>query len=285
MTLPAWLTAVTFNDDGLIPAIAQDHQTGRILMMAWMNAEALQLTAQTQTAVYFSRSRAKLWHKGETSGHTQIVHDIRLDCDADVIVLEVTQKGGIACHTGRESCFYQRLDLSGQTPEWQTVDKVLKDPADIYHSQESTSDTYETESTGANADSDNIQTQSDSAQTQVDKASVLQQLDQVLAERKQADADSSYVASLYAKGLNKILEKIGEESTESIIAAKDFANCDESTDKANYDEARHELIYEVADVWFHTLVGLAWFDIESDAVLSELGRRFGLSGIDEKAAR
>ncbi|MFK3917401.1 bifunctional phosphoribosyl-AMP cyclohydrolase/phosphoribosyl-ATP diphosphatase HisIE [Psychrobacter sp. NPDC078501] len=285
MTLPAWLTAVTFNDDGLIPAIAQDHQTGRILMMAWMNAEALQLTAQTQTAVYFSRSRAKLWHKGESSGHTQTVHDIRLDCDADVIVLSVTQAGGIACHTGRESCFYQRLDLSGQTPEWQTVDKVLKDPADIYHSHKSTNDTHETENTGANTDSDTIQTQSDTAQAQVDKASVLQQLDSVLAERKQADADSSYVASLYAKGLNKILEKVGEESTESIIAAKDFANCDESTDKASYDEARHELIYEVADVWFHTLVGLAWFDIESDAVLNELGRRFGLSGIDEKAAR
>ena len=285
MTLPSWLTAVTFNDDGLIPAIAQDHQTGRILMMAWMNAEALQLTAQTQTAVYFSRSRAKLWHKGESSGHTQTVHDIRLDCDADVIVLSVTQAGGIACHTGRESCFYQRLDLSGQTPEWQTVDKVLKDPADIYHSHESTSDTHEIENTGANTDSDTIQAQPDTAQAQVDKASVLQQLDSVLAERKQADADSSYVASLYAKGLNKILEKVGEESTESIIAAKDFANCDESTDKASYDEARHELIYEVADVWFHTLVGLAWFDIESDAVLNELGRRFGLSGIDEKAAR
>jgi phosphoribosyl-AMP cyclohydrolase / phosphoribosyl-ATP pyrophosphohydrolase len=286
MTLPAWLTAVTFNDDGLIPAIAQDHQTGRILMMAWMNAEALQLTAQTQTAVYFSRSRAKLWHKGESSGHTQTVHDIRLDCDADVIVLSVTQAGGIACHTGRESCFYQRLDLSGQTPEWQTVDKVLKDPADIYHSHESTSDTHETENTGTNADSiDMSQSQSVTAQAQVDKASVLQQLDSVLAERKQADADSSYVASLYAKGLNKILEKVGEESTESIIAAKDFANCDESTDKASYDEARHELIYEVADVWFHTLVGLAWFDIESDAVLNELGRRFGLSGIEEKAAR
>jgi phosphoribosyl-ATP pyrophosphohydrolase/phosphoribosyl-AMP cyclohydrolase len=285
MTSPAWLTAVTFNADGLIPAIAQDHQSGRILMMAWMNAEALQLTAQTQTAVYFSRSRAKLWHKGESSGHTQTVHDIRLDCDADVIVLSVTQAGGIACHTGRESCFYQRLDLSGQTPEWQTVDKVLKDPVDIYHSQESTSSNSENENTSAHTDSDNTQTQADTTQAQVNKTSVLQQLDQVLAERKQADADSSYVASLYAKGLNKILEKVGEESTESIIAAKDFANCDESKDKANYDEARHELIYEVADVWFHTLVGLAWFDIESDAVLNELGRRFGLSGIDEKAAR
>ena len=113
MTVPAWLTAIKFNTDGLIPAIAQDKLSGRILMMAWMNSEALQLTAQTQTAVYFSRSRGKLWHKGETSGHTQQVHEIRLDCDADVIVLSVTQVGGIACHTGRESCFYRRLDLSG----------------------------------------------------------------------------------------------------------------------------------------------------------------------------
>lgn len=276
MTLPAWLTDINFNADGLIPAIAQDHESGRILMMAWMNAESLQLTAQTKTAVYFSRSRAKLWHKGETSGHTQIVHDIRLDCDADVIVLSVTQIGGIACHTGRKSCFYRRLDLSGQTPEWQTVDKVLKDPADIYHSDVSTKPSAET----SNASSDAV-----TAHTQTNDQSVLQQLDQVLAERKQADADSSYVASLYAKGLNKILEKVGEESTESILAAKDFANCDENRDKAQYDDARHELIYEVADVWFHTLVGLAWFDIESDAVLNELGRRFGLSGIDEKAAR
>ena len=279
MTSPAWLAAVNFNADGLIPAIAQEHKSGRILMMAWMNAESLQLTAQTQTAVYFSRSRAKLWHKGESSGHTQHVHDIRLDCDADVIVLSVTQAGGIACHTGRESCFYQRLDLSGQTPEWQTVDKVLKDPTDIYHAN-----------AGADATKTNDVAPKSAAHTssnhaQADKTSILQQLDKVLAERKHADTDSSYVASLYAKGLNKILEKVGEESTESIIAAKDFANCDENSNKAQYDDARSELIYEVADVWFHTLVGLAWFDIESDMVLNELGRRFGLSGIDEKAAR
>ena len=282
MTSPAWLAAIKFNDDGLIPAIAQDHKSGRILMMAWMNAESLQLTAQTQTAVYFSRSRGKLWHKGESSGHTQRVHDIRLDCDADVIVLSVTQVGGIACHTGRESCFYQRLDLSGQTPEWQTVDKVLKDPADIYHSNTATQATPEINEAAAENIVDSDTNQNDHSPI---TRSILQQLDKVLAERKQADADSSYVASLYAKGLNKILEKVGEESTESIIAAKDFANCNESTDKTQYDEARHELIYEVADVWFHTLVGLAWFDIESDAVLHELGRRFGLSGIDEKAAR
>lgn len=292
MTLPAWLTAVNFNTDGLIPAIAQDHQSGRILMMAWMNAEALQLTAQTQTAVYFSRSRAKLWHKGESSGHTQTVHDIRLDCDADVIVLSVTQAGGIACHTGRESCFYQRLDLSGQTPEWETVDKVLKDPADIYHSdaaisthQDNEADTHDITVDDIVVDDNAVDENTSNNDSQKENASILQQLDQVLAERKNADADSSYVASLYAKGLNKILEKVGEESTESIIAAKDFANCDENKDKAHYDDARRELIYEVADVWFHTLVGLAWFDIESEAVLNELGRRFGLSGIDEKAAR
>ena len=278
MTLPAWLTAVNFNTDGLIPAIAQDYQSGRILMMAWMNAEALALTAQTQTAVYFSRSRNKLWHKGESSGHTQTVHDIRLDCDADVIVLSVTQAGGIACHTGRESCFYQSLDLSGATPEWHTVDKVLKDPADIYDTPKPASTQSDTEHTVTNPGADD-------RQAHAHKGSVLQQLDNVLAERKHADADSSYVASLYAKGLNKILEKVGEESTESIIAAKDLANCDEAQNKAHYDAARHELIYEVADVWFHTLVGLAWFDIESDAVLNELGRRFGLSGIDEKASR
>ena len=284
MTVPAWLATVNFNTDGLIPAIAQDHQSGRILMMAWMNAEALQLTAQTQTAVYFSRSRNKLWHKGESSGHTQQVHDIRIDCDTDVIVLSVTQVGGIACHTGRESCFYQRLDLTGAEPVWQTVDAVLKDPADIYNSNNSTS----------NSDSDEPSTTSSTPKDKLDNhksnsgsynTTILSQLDRVLAERKQADADSSYVASLYAKGLNKILEKVGEESTESIIAAKDFASCDENTDKIHYDEARHELIYEVADVWFHTLIGLAWFDIESGAVLNELGRRFGLSGIDEKAAR
>lgn len=288
ITLPAWLTAINFNTDGLIPAIAQDHESGRILMMAWMNAEALQLTAQTQTAVYFSRSRAKLWHKGETSGHTQQVHDIRLDCDADVIVLSVTQMGGIACHTGRESCFYQRLDLSGQTPEWQTVDKVLKDPADIYSSDEHhSSNEHKLDKAIDSSHQTNDTSATDDAHSTVktDGTSILQQLDRVLSERKHADADSSYVASLYARGLNKILEKVGEEATESIIAAKDFATCQEQADKVHYDTARNELIYEVADVWFHTLVGLAWFDIESDAVLDELGQRFGLSGIDEKAAR
>ena len=124
----SWLDDVKFDSDGLIPAIAQDHQSGRILMVAWMNREALALTVAEQRAIYWSRSRAKLWRKGEESGHVQKLIELRLDCDADVITMQVEQIGGMACHTGRESCFYHRLH-DGQ---WQTVDPVLKSPDEIY---------------------------------------------------------------------------------------------------------------------------------------------------------
>lgn len=123
-----WLDEIKWNSDGLVPAIAQDHQSGRILMMAWMNREALELTLQEQRAIYFSRSRQKLWRKGEESGHIQKLHEVRLDCDADVILLQVEQLGQIACHTGRESCFY-RVWQAGQ---WVAVEPVLKDPKEIY---------------------------------------------------------------------------------------------------------------------------------------------------------
>ena len=123
-----WLDEIRFDENGLIPAIAQDANSGKILMMAWMNRESLQLTAEKQQAVYWSRSRGKLWHKGEESGHTQNVVDIRFDCDEDVILLKVEQSGGIACHTGRESCFYRQL----QGDQWVEVESVIKDPKDIY---------------------------------------------------------------------------------------------------------------------------------------------------------
>jgi len=123
-----WLDQIKWNEAGLVPAIAQDEQTGDNLMVAWMNREALQETVETKKAVYWSRSRKKIWRKGEESGHQQIVKEVRLDCDADVIVLKIEQKGGIACHTGRHSCFY-RVYTDGQ---WQAVDPVIKDPADIY---------------------------------------------------------------------------------------------------------------------------------------------------------
>ncbi|MDO6441305.1 MULTISPECIES: phosphoribosyl-AMP cyclohydrolase [unclassified Marinobacter] len=123
-----WLEAVRWTADGLVPAIAQDAVTGDILMMAWMNRESLRLTAEEGQAVYWSRSRGKLWRKGETSGHQQVVKDIRLDCDEDVILLKVEQKGGIACHTGRRSCFYRSL----KDGKWTSVDPVIKDPDAIY---------------------------------------------------------------------------------------------------------------------------------------------------------
>ena len=123
-----WLDTIRWTSDGLVPAIAQDAESGDILMMAWMNREALQLTAQKNHAVYWSRSRGQLWHKGETSGHEQLVREIRLDCDADVILLKVEQKGGIACHTGRRSCFYRRLEDG----RWTDAEPVLRDPDAIY---------------------------------------------------------------------------------------------------------------------------------------------------------
>lgn len=132
MTTPAWLEAITFDENGLLPAIAQDEKTGAILMVAWMNAEALQETVATGRGVYWSRSRGRLWRKGEESGHVQIVHEIRLDCDGDVILLKISQEGDIACHTGRKSCFFRRLDGVGDSADWTTTDPVLKDPKQIY---------------------------------------------------------------------------------------------------------------------------------------------------------
>ena len=123
-----WLNKVHWTDDGLVPVIAQEAGTGQVLMFAWMNREALKQTAETGTAVYWSRSRKKLWHKGEESGHVQKVQEIRLDCDEDVVLLTVEQIGGIACHTGRHSCFFQKFEHGA----WVETEPVLKDPAEIY---------------------------------------------------------------------------------------------------------------------------------------------------------
>ena len=123
-----WLDEIRWTEDGLCPVIAQQADTGKVLMFAWMNRESLNLTVREGYAVYWSRSRGKLWRKGEESGHRQRVMEMFLDCDEDVILLKIEQEGGIACHTGRESCFYRRL-VDGQ---WQTVEPVLKDPKSIY---------------------------------------------------------------------------------------------------------------------------------------------------------
>ena len=255
-----WLNDVKFNEDGLIPAIAQDYQTGRVLMVAWQNREALALTAEKKQAVYYSRSRQKLWHKGEESGHFQTVHEIRLDCDADVIILQIEQHGGIACHTGRESCFYRKLTENG----WEIVEQPLKNPDDIY--QKSTGDKEK-------VIHNNVQNTNN-----YDALDVLDYLAKLMIQRKTANADESYVASLYRKGLNKILEKVGEENIETIISAKNYQH---DRSEAN----KNDLVYEVADLWFHSIIMLGYFDIAPQIVLDELARRQGLSGLVEKANR
>lgn len=128
MIEPSWLDEIKWSADGLVPAIAQEADSGRVLMVAWMNREALLETATTGRGVYWSRSRAKLWRKGEESGNVQKVSEIRLDCDEDVVLLQIEQVGGIACHTGRHSCFYRRLEKE----RWSAVDSVLRDPKEMY---------------------------------------------------------------------------------------------------------------------------------------------------------
>ena len=126
-----WLDDIKWDKDGLVPAIAQETGTGKILMMAWMNRESLALTVKEGRAIYWSRSRGKLWRKGEESGHVQRLKDIRLDCDNDVVLLEVEQLGGIACHTGRHNCFYKQL----KSDEWVEVESAIKNPDEIYKTQ------------------------------------------------------------------------------------------------------------------------------------------------------
>jgi phosphoribosyl-AMP cyclohydrolase len=124
----SWLDNINWNEDGLVPVITQEHGSGKVLMFAWMNREALALTNETKQAVYWSRSRKQLWRKGESSGHAQRVYDIRLDCDEDVILISVEQVGGIACHTGRHNCFFKKL----KNGQWEIDQPIIKNPEDIY---------------------------------------------------------------------------------------------------------------------------------------------------------
>ncbi|HVO88139.1 MAG TPA: bifunctional phosphoribosyl-AMP cyclohydrolase/phosphoribosyl-ATP diphosphatase HisIE [Casimicrobiaceae bacterium] len=251
--------SVRFNEQGLVPAIAQDASTHRVLTLAWMNREALERTEATREAHYWSRSRNKLWRKGEESGHVQRVRELRLDCDNDAVLLIVEQVGGIACHTGRERCFFQRLEHE----QWRTVEPVLKDPAAIYGSQESEAGHQETGNPALPA--------SLAANRRAVAEDVLGRLAATIEARKVADPKSSYVASLFAKGDDAMLKKIGEEATEAVMAAKDG------------DKLR--LRAEIADLWFHSLVVLARYGLTPADVLEELQRREGVSGHAEKAAR
>ncbi|MCW8205996.1 bifunctional phosphoribosyl-AMP cyclohydrolase/phosphoribosyl-ATP diphosphatase HisIE [Verminephrobacter aporrectodeae subsp. tuberculatae] len=252
-----WIDEVQWDTQGLVPAIAQERGTGDLLMLAWMNREALEKTAQLGRAVYFSRSRGRLWHKGEESGHVQTVHTIRLDCDRDVLLLEVTQHGhrpGIACHTGRHSCFFSVL----QDGAWRAVDPVLKEPESIY-SQRMRS--HGSQDAPAPAPQD-----------------TLARLAAVIESRKPdqgGDPEKSYVARLLHQGPDAFLKKIGEEATEVVMAAKDVEH--------GADKSR--VVRETADLWFHSMIALAHYGLAPADVLTELERRAGCSGIEEKSLR
>lgn len=212
-----------FDANGLIPAITQDVGNGQVLMHAFMNAEALARTLETGLAHYYSRSRQRLWRKGEESGHVQRVREILYDCDADTLLLKVEQEVA-ACHTGNRSCFFRALRVPGVT---------LAETSDRGHGP----DTADTRFAG------------------------LADVYEVILDRKTRMPEGSYVASLFAKGRDRILKKILEESAEVLTASK--------------DDDRRQLIYEMADLWFHTLVLLAAHDVRPEEILQELGRRFG----------
>ena len=247
----SYLDTIRWNTDGLVPAVAQAADTHRVLTLAWMNRAALSATVASGYAHYWSRSRQKLWKKGESSGHVQAVREVRLDCDSDAVLLLVDQAGGIACHTGRERCFYKRLDEG----EWIDVEPVLKDPKAMYDLGKP-----------AIASPDPA-----TAAPGERRQDVLSVVASTIESRRSADPSTSYVASLFDRGDDAILKKIGEEATETVLAAK------------GGDPAA--LTHEVADLWFHCLVLLARHRLSPDDVLAELQRRHGTSGIDEKAAR
>ena len=210
---------IKYNEQGLVPAIVQDEASGTVLMLAYMNDEALRKTRETGVTWFYSRSRRTLWQKGETSGHVQAVKEMYYDCDADAILVKVSQTGA-ACHEGTFSCFSRRLDAGeGQAEKLVDPDSVYKEPL----------------------------------------AGILYELYHVINDRKHNPKEGSYTNYLFTKGQDKILKKVGEEAAETIIASK------------NHDKA--EILYEMADLWYHCLVLLANHDIAPSELLEELKKR------------
>jgi len=215
-----------YDNNGLIPVIVQDWKNGEVLMLAYMNENALKKTIETGFTHFWSRSRGKLWKKGETSGNEQIVKEISYDCDNDTLLVKVEQKG-VACHTGNRSCFYSKLT--------QVV----------------------------------IPSEARNLEVETFSGNVIDKIYEVILDRKRNLRESSYVSSLFKSGRDKILKKIGEEASEVVIGSK--------------NDKKEEIIYEIADLWFHSLVLLGYHDITPEEIYKELQKRFGKSGIrDEK---
>ena len=206
------LDELKYNNDGLIPIIVQSFEDGQVLMFAYGNKKTIEISFATKKAHYWSRSRNKIWMKGEESGNTQELTDIFYDCDKDVLLYIVKQKG-VTCHTGNKTCFYSKLD-----------------------GKEESSPAY-------------------------NDSGILRKVYDVIEDRKQNPTENSYVSGLFAKGIDKIAKKIGEEAGEVIIAAK-------NSDK-------EELVYEITDLWFHTLVTMSYYNIKPESIYTELEKRFG----------
>ena len=268
-----WLNEVRFDDKGLITAIAQDAMSQHVLMVAHMNRQALEKTLATGQAVYFSRSRQRLWHKGEESGHFQILKSIRLDCDGDVVLMQVEQVGGLACHTGRPTCFFQELT---QGHDWQVVEPVHKDPALIYAAKSglepgsSKQSAVPADPGGGDIEGEGVIAPKTLATPEF-LGTVFHRLQGLLSQRAQSDPSTSYVARLLQGPEDSLLKKIGEEACETVMACK--------------DADKDRIVAETADLWFHCLVTLHRYGLGPAEVLAELQRREGLSGLDEKAAR
>jgi len=220
------LNRVDWQKQELLPVIVQDVHTNEVLMMAYMNREALQRSLETKLAHYYSRSKQRLWKKGESSGHVQHIRQFLIDCDDDTLLLKVEQEG-VACHTGRKSCFFTELDSGAETMA------------------------VEVDTTAAYG--------------------VIDTLYHTILERKNADPETSWTAKLLSKGENTILKKVVEEAGEFSFAVK--------------DKDEKEIVYEAADLAYHVLVALGYMNISPDRVKQELARRFGMSGIAEKASR
>jgi phosphoribosyl-ATP pyrophosphohydrolase/phosphoribosyl-AMP cyclohydrolase len=220
------MMTIDWNKNPLIPAIAQDNETNQVLMLAYMNEEAYNLTLSTGYAHYFSRSKQRIWKKGESSGHTQEVKDVLLDCDADTVILKIKQNG-VACHTGRKSCFFTSV----------IQDKIILDKE---------------------VDTDAIY-------------GVVDTLYHTILERKNAPAEAKSWTKKLLDDKELMLSKIREEADEVCVAIN--------------EESDEQVIYESADLLYHTLVGLGYREISPDRVKQELARRFGMSGIEEKEGR
>lgn len=221
---------LAFNADGLVPVVAQDAETGEVLMLAYANREALERTRATGRAHYWSRSRGELWAKGATSGHTQQVLEVRVDCDADAVLYRVRQSG-VACHTGERSCFYRRLDGGAMEPV------PAREPAAQEH--------------------------------------VLARLEEIVRQREAERPAGSYTTYLFEAGLDKILKKLGEETTEVVVAAKNLPRVPDGEQTDGDPTAESALGSEVADLLFHLLVLLRERRVPLARVWDELEARFG----------